>query len=175
VTCPGRFVGRQKSQPYSAFRGGNNGEDKKDKMRHWPQMGTVQMDDLRSTSRIQEEGPRAVCESKREWTSSPRSSRIASRGAGHNDELRVRGPPGPFSTQSMGVLLAWWQGVGTCKILWRIHIVEWTLRGCLFLCSVTVVDSNLGVGDGNAKCLSVLDVPCRHRCPIDLGTNVPRF
>jgi hypothetical protein len=98
-------------------------------MRHLPQMGTVQMDDLRSASRIQGEGPRAVCEREREWTSSPRSSRIASRGAGHNDELHVRRPPGPFSTQSMGVLQEWWQGVGTCKILWRIHIVELDIEG----------------------------------------------
>jgi hypothetical protein len=65
--------------------------------------------------------------------------------------------------------------VGTIKILGRIHVVESDLGGCLFLCSVTATDSDLGLGDGNMECLSVLDVPHRHQCWIDLGTNVASF
>jgi hypothetical protein len=99
-------------------------------MRHRSRMGTVQMDDLRSASRIRGEGPRAVCEQgERERVSSPRSSWIASGGTGRNDELHVCRPPGPVSTRSTGVSQVWRQRVRSCKILWRIHVLELDIGG----------------------------------------------
>jgi hypothetical protein len=99
-------------------------------MRHRPQMGTVQMDDLRSASRIRGEGPRAVCEQgEQERTSSPRLSRIVNRGAGHNDELHRCRPPGTVSTWLTGVSQVWQQRMRSCKILWRIHVLESNIGG----------------------------------------------
>ena len=66
-------------------------------------------------------------------------------------------------------------GVGTGKILGRIHVVEMDIGGCVFPCSVTVMDSESGLGDKNMDCLLGLDMLKRHRCTIDLGTNVLRF
>jgi len=66
-------------------------------------------------------------------------------------------------------------GVGTGKILGRIHVVELDIEGHLFPCSVTVMDSESGLGDKNMDCLFGLDMLRRHRCSIDLGTNVLRF
>ncbi|KAL7531652.1 hypothetical protein ACHAWF_003862, partial [Thalassiosira exigua] len=66
-------------------------------------------------------------------------------------------------------------GVGTGKILGRIHVVELEIGGCVFQCSVTVMDSKEGLGDKNMDCLFGLDMLKRHRCCIDLGSNVLRF
>ena len=66
-------------------------------------------------------------------------------------------------------------GVGTGKILGRIHVVELDIEGHLFPCSVTVMDSESGLGDKNMDCLFGLDMLRRHRCSIDLGTNVLKF
>ncbi|KAL3822153.1 hypothetical protein ACHAXA_011698 [Cyclostephanos tholiformis] len=66
-------------------------------------------------------------------------------------------------------------GVGTGKILGRIHVVEMDIGGCVFPCSVTVMDSEGGLGDKNMDCLLGLDMLRRHRCTIDLGSNVLRF
>jgi len=66
-------------------------------------------------------------------------------------------------------------GVGTGKILGRIHVVELDIEGHLFPCSVTVMDSESGLGDKNMDCLFGLDMLRRHRCSIDLGANVLRF
>ena len=66
-------------------------------------------------------------------------------------------------------------GVGTGKILGKIHIVELTIGGYNFPCSITVMDSESGLGDKNMDVLFGLDMLKRHRCNIDLGKNVLRF
>lgn len=66
-------------------------------------------------------------------------------------------------------------GVGTGKILGRIHVVEMEIGGVIFPCSFTVMDSASGLGDKNMDCLFGLDMLKRHRCSIDLGKNVLRF
>ena len=66
-------------------------------------------------------------------------------------------------------------GVGTGKILGKIHIVELNIGGYDFPCSITVMDSEAGLGDKNMDCLLGLDMLKRHRCCIDLGKNVLRF
>ena len=49
-------------------------------------------------------------------------------------------------------------GVGTGKILGKIHIVELTIGGYNFPCSITVMDSESGLGDKNMGKLVVLFV-----------------
>lgn len=66
-------------------------------------------------------------------------------------------------------------GVGTGKILGKIHIVELEIGGYAFPCSITVMDSEAGLGDKNMDCLFGLDMLKRHRCSIDLAKNVLRF
>jgi len=66
-------------------------------------------------------------------------------------------------------------GVGTGKILGKIHMVELTIGGYDFPCSITVMDSDAGLGDKNMDCLFGLDMLKRHRCCIDLAKNVLRF
>ena len=66
-------------------------------------------------------------------------------------------------------------GVGTGKILGKIHIVDLTIGGYDFPCSITVMDSKEGLGDKNMDCLFGLDMLKRHRCCIDLGSNVLKF
>jgi len=66
-------------------------------------------------------------------------------------------------------------GVGTGKILGRIHTVDLTINGYDLPCSLTVMDSKEGLGDKNMDCLFGLDMLKRHRCCIDLGKNVLRF
>lgn len=66
-------------------------------------------------------------------------------------------------------------GVGTGKIMGRIHVVELTIGGYQFPCSITVMDSESGLGDKNMDCLFGLDMLKRHRCCIDLGANALRF
>ena len=66
-------------------------------------------------------------------------------------------------------------GVGTGKILGKIHIVDLNIGGYDFPCSITVMDSKEGLGDKNMDCLFGLDMLKRHRCCIDLGKNVLRF
>jgi len=66
-------------------------------------------------------------------------------------------------------------GVGTGKILGKIHVVELTIGGYAFPCSITVMDSESGLGDKNMDCLFGLDMLKRHRCCIDLGKNALVF
>jgi len=66
-------------------------------------------------------------------------------------------------------------GVGTGKIMGKIHMVELTIGGYDFPCTLTVMDSEAGLGDTNMDCLFGLDMLKRHRCCIDLGKNVLRF
>ncbi|KAL7514196.1 hypothetical protein ACHAWX_000794 [Stephanocyclus meneghinianus] len=66
-------------------------------------------------------------------------------------------------------------GVGTGKILGKIHIVDLNIGGYDFPCSITVMDSKEGLGDKNMDCLFGLDMLKRHRCCIDLGRNVLKF
>ena len=66
-------------------------------------------------------------------------------------------------------------GVGTGKILGKIHIVELTIGGYAFPCSITVMDSESGLGDKNMDCLFGLDMLKRHRCCIDLAKNALVF
>lgn len=66
-------------------------------------------------------------------------------------------------------------GVGTGKILGKIHIVDMTIGGYDFPCSITVMDSKSGLGDENMDCLFGLDMLKRHRCSIDLAKNALIF
>lgn len=66
-------------------------------------------------------------------------------------------------------------GVGTGKILGKIHMVELEIGGYAFPCSITVMDSEQGLGDKNMDCLFGLDMLKRHRCCIDLAKSVLRF
>ena len=66
-------------------------------------------------------------------------------------------------------------GVGQGKILGKIHLVDLEIGGYAFTCSITVMDSDKGLGDKNMDCLFGLDMLKRHRCNIDLAKNVLRF
>lgn len=66
-------------------------------------------------------------------------------------------------------------GVGTGKIMGKIHIVDLTIGGYAFPCSITVMDSESGLGDKNMDCLFGLDMLKRHRCSIDLAKNALVF
>lgn len=66
-------------------------------------------------------------------------------------------------------------GVGTGKILGRVHMAPIKVGGQFFPCSVTVMDSDKGLGDKNMECLFGLDMLKRHRCSIDLKKNVLVF
>jgi hypothetical protein len=63
-------------------------------------------------------------------------------------------------------------GVGTGKILGRIHIAQLKIQNHFFPCSITVMDSDgKGLGDKNMEFLLGLDMLKRHRCKIDLEVN----
>jgi len=62
-------------------------------------------------------------------------------------------------------------GVGTGKILGRVHMAPIKVGGQFFPCSVTVMDSEKGLGDKNMEFLFGLDMLKRHRCSIDLRKN----
>jgi len=66
-------------------------------------------------------------------------------------------------------------GVGTGKILGRVHMAPIKVNLQFFPCSVTVMDSEKGLGDKNMDCLFGLDMLKRHRCSIDLSRNVLVF
>eukprot|EP00591_Stephanopyxis_turris_P007299 CAMPEP_0195525842 /NCGR_PEP_ID=MMETSP0794_2-20130614/26498_1 /TAXON_ID=515487 /ORGANISM="Stephanopyxis turris, Strain CCMP 815" /LENGTH=480 /DNA_ID=CAMNT_0040656389 /DNA_START=51 /DNA_END=1493 /DNA_ORIENTATION=+ len=58
-------------------------------------------------------------------------------------------------------------GVGTGKILGRIHVAPLKIKGHFFPCSITVMD----LGDKNMDFLFGLDMLKRHRCKIDLAKH----
>merc|ERR1712185_223746 len=62
-------------------------------------------------------------------------------------------------------------GVGSGKILGRIHIANLKIGDRFFPCSITVMDSDKGLGDKNMDFLFGLDMLKRHRCVIDLAQN----
>jgi len=62
-------------------------------------------------------------------------------------------------------------GVGTGKILGRVHIAPLRVRDRYFPCTITVMDSEKGLGDKNMDFLFGLDMLKRHRCRIDLSKN----
>lgn len=67
-------------------------------------------------------------------------------------------------------------GVGTGKILGRIHIAPITVNGHFFPCTITVMDDGgKGLGDKNMEFLFGLDMLKRHRCKIDLERNALAF
>lgn len=67
-------------------------------------------------------------------------------------------------------------GVGTGKILGRIHIVSVQIKGNFFPCTITVMDDGgKGLGDKNMEFLLGLDMLKRHKCKIDLERNVLVF
>lgn len=66
-------------------------------------------------------------------------------------------------------------GVGTGKILGRIHIAQVQIADHHFPCTITVMDSEQGLGDKNMDFLLGLDMLKRHRCNIDLARNVLVF
>lgn len=61
-------------------------------------------------------------------------------------------------------------GVGTGKILGKIHIAELTIKGHIFPCTITVMDDE-GLGNKDMDFILGLDMLKRHRCKIDLLTN----
>jgi DNA damage-inducible protein 1 len=66
-------------------------------------------------------------------------------------------------------------GVGTGKILGRVHVAEMKVKGLdpVFPCSITVMDDSLG--NKNMDFLLGLDMLKRHRCNINLDRNVLQF
>ena len=68
-------------------------------------------------------------------------------------------------------------GVGTGKILGRVHVAEMKVQGIghIFPCTITIMDSEKGLGDQNMDFLLGLDMLKRHKCNIDLGKNVLVF
>ena len=66
-------------------------------------------------------------------------------------------------------------GVGTGKILGRIHIAQVQIADHYFPCTITVMDSEEGLGDKNMDFLLGLDMLKRHRCNIDLAKNALVF
>ncbi len=66
-------------------------------------------------------------------------------------------------------------GVGTGKILGRIHIAQLQVENQHFPCTITVMDSEEGLGDKNMDFLLGLDMLKRHRCNIDLAKNALVF
>lgn len=66
-------------------------------------------------------------------------------------------------------------GVGTGKILGRIHMAQMKIREQFFPCTITVMDSEKGLGDKNMEFLLGLDMLKRFHCNIDLQRNVLVF
>jgi len=66
-------------------------------------------------------------------------------------------------------------GVGTGKILGRIHIAQMQVSNHYFPCTITIMDSEEGLGDKNMDFLLGLDMLKRHRCNIDLAKNALIF
>ncbi len=66
-------------------------------------------------------------------------------------------------------------GVGTGKILGRIHIAQVQIADHYFPCTITIMDSEEGLGDKNMDFLLGLDMLKRHRCNIDLAKNALVF
>jgi len=66
-------------------------------------------------------------------------------------------------------------GVGTGKILGRVHMAPIKVGAQFFPCTITVMDSKEGLGDKNMDCLFGLDMLKRHRCSIDLSRNMLVF
>jgi Predicted aspartyl protease len=66
-------------------------------------------------------------------------------------------------------------GVGTGKILGRVHIAEMKVKGLapIFPCTITIMDESLG--NKNMDFLLGLDMLKRHRCNINLDRNVLEF
>lgn len=65
-------------------------------------------------------------------------------------------------------------GVGTGKILGRIHLVSLQIGSSYFPCTVTVMDE-AGLGDKNMDFLLGLDMLKRHTCHIDLENHCVKF
>lgn len=67
--------------------------------------------------------------------------------------------------------------MGTGKIKGRVHIAEMTVKGFghIFPCTITIMDSEQGLGDKNMEFLLGLDMLKRHKCDVDLGRNVLQF
>lgn len=61
------------------------------------------------------------------------------------------------------------RGVGSCKILGKVHVAQMKLGGSFFSVSLTVLENN------DVDFLFGLDMLKRHRCSIDLGDNVLRI
>jgi len=66
-------------------------------------------------------------------------------------------------------------GVGTAKILGRVHMAPIKVGAQFLPCTVTVMDGKEGLGDKNMDFLFGLDMLKRHRCSIDLSRNMLVF
>ncbi|CAM9692883.1 unnamed protein product [Chrysoparadoxa australica] len=61
------------------------------------------------------------------------------------------------------------RGVGTCKILGKIHMAQICIGGAFFSCSFTILEKN------DVDMLLGLDMLKRHQCSIDLRDNILRM
>ncbi|GMI41579.1 hypothetical protein TrCOL_g11878 [Triparma columacea] len=66
-------------------------------------------------------------------------------------------------------------GVGSSKILGKVHLAEMEINGVIFQVTVTVMDDSEGLGDKNMDFLLGLDMLKRHRCSINLHANQLEF
>jgi len=65
-------------------------------------------------------------------------------------------------------------GVGTSKILGKVHCAQIKIAGSVFPMSVTIMEGG-GLGDKNMDFLLGLDMLKRHRCSINLAANQLEF
>ena len=66
-------------------------------------------------------------------------------------------------------------GVGSAKILGKVHLASMAVEGVTFQVTITVMDKLQGLGDQNMDFLLGLDMLKRHRCKINLTDNVLEF
>ena len=66
-------------------------------------------------------------------------------------------------------------GVGTGKVLGRVHMAPLKIQNSFFPCSINIMDTKQGLGDKDMEFLFGLDMLKRHRCKIDLEVNALVF
>ena len=70
---------------------------------------------------------------------------------------------------NLKIILCFDRGVGTGKIIGRVHMAQMKLGTTFFPVSITILESS------DVEFLLGLDMLKRHRCSIDLGKNVLRI
>jgi hypothetical protein len=66
-------------------------------------------------------------------------------------------------------------GVGSAKILGKVHLAPMRVEGKFLPVSITVMDDKVGLGDKNMDFLLGLDMLKRHKMTIDLARNALTF